>query len=25
VVDKGQKFLFEQGQWTDPKAFVKVG
>ena len=25
IVDKGQKFLFEQGQWTDPKAFVKVG
>jgi cytochrome b6-f complex iron-sulfur subunit len=25
IVDKGQKFLFEQGQWLDPKAFVKVG
>jgi cytochrome b6-f complex iron-sulfur subunit len=25
IVDKGTKFLFEQGQWTDPKAFVKVG
>jgi cytochrome b6-f complex iron-sulfur subunit len=25
VVDKGQRFLFEQGQWSDSKAFVKVG
>lgn len=25
IVDKAQKFLFEQGQWSDSKAFVKVG
>jgi cytochrome b6-f complex iron-sulfur subunit len=25
IVDKGTKYLYEQGQWTDPKAFVKVG
>jgi cytochrome b6-f complex iron-sulfur subunit len=24
VVDKAVRFLYERGQWTDPKAFVRV-
>jgi cytochrome b6-f complex iron-sulfur subunit len=25
LVDKAQKYLWEQGQWTDPNSFIEVG
>jgi hypothetical protein len=24
IVDKATRFLYERGQWSDPKAFVKM-